>query len=418
MLGLSMVGGLIVGAFTRPDRVGAARDRVPIDAPAQNGQFVGRWLTRLRDVPRRLLERPFPDLGNPWRADRRSHMDARQQPSGPRDASPVRAAMTAVASGSSEEPTAHRAEKHSYVAPAGSAGGCCAVIVNPTKVDGDFRRVVGTVLRDAGFEARWLETRDDDPGRAMAAEAIAGAVDLVLTAGGDGTVRVVAHGLARSGIPMGIIPAGTGNLLARNLGIPLDIDAALDVALTGQTSPIDMVELSVDDRAPERFVVMAGTGLDAMIMDEVDPRLKARIGSAAYFVAAGKAFGRVPIPLEVTIDGDRTYRRKAMLCVIGNVGDLTGGITLIPQARPDDGVLHVYLASPQRLGHWVKVLARLATHRARRDDRVDVWRARRVEIRLQNADSYQIDGDVVGEGRVFRAEVLPGALTVRVPAND
>lgn len=309
-------------------------------------------------------------------------------------------------------------EKHSDLLRIESSRRHCAVIFNPTKVDGDFTSVVATTLRDAGFEARWLETRTDDPGRAMAAEAIAAAVDLVLIAGGDGTVRVVAHGLAGSGIPMGIIPAGTGNLLARNLGLPLDIRGALDIALAGHTSPIDMVELSVDDHAPERFAVMAGTGLDAMIMDEVDPRLKATIGPASYFVAASKAFGRLPIPLEVTVDGHRTYRRKAMLCIIGNVGELTGGITLIPQARPDDGMLHVYLASPQHLSHWVKVLVRLVTRRARHDDRVDVWPARSVEIRLQNAESYQIDGDVIGEGRVFRAKVLPGALAVRVPAND
>lgn len=302
--------------------------------------------------------------------------------------------------------------------PIGSSSRHCAVIFNPTKVEADFTSVVAATLTDAGFEARWLETRADDPGRAMVAEAIAAAVDLVLTAGGDGTVRVVAHGLARSDIPMGIIPAGTGNLLARNLGLPLDTRGALEVALSGHTSPIDMIELSVDDHAPERFAVMAGTGLDAMIMDEVDPRLKARIGPAAYFIAAGKTFGRVPIPLEVTIDGHRTHQRKAMLCLIGNVGELTGGITLIPQARPDDGMLHVYVASPQHLSHWVKVLVRLLTRRARHDDRVDVWSARNVEIRLRESDSYQIDGDVIGEGRVFRATVLPGAVAVRVPAAD
>jgi diacylglycerol kinase (ATP) len=310
-----------------------------------------------------------------------------------------------------------RAEKHTYLLPKGTSRRSCAVIVNPTKVKSDFATMVAAELRDAGFDAHWLETRADDPGHAMAAEAVATGVDLVVTAGGDGTVRVVSAGLARTGIPMAIIPAGTANLLARNLGVPADERAALDVALSGRTSPVDMIELSVDDRAPELFAVAAGTGLDAMIMDEVDARLKSTIGPAAYFVAAGKAVGRVPISLDVTLDGHATHRREAMLCVIGNVGELTGGIGLIPQARANDGQLHVYLASPQCPSHWAKVLLRLVTRRARDGDRVDQWHGQSVEIRLQKADSYQLDGDVIGAGRVFRAKVLPGALAVRVPAN-
>jgi diacylglycerol kinase (ATP) len=311
-----------------------------------------------------------------------------------------------------------RADKQSDLPPAGGPPRHCAVIFNPTKVDSDFVTVVRAALQDAGFDAEWLETSADDPGRAMSATAVAASVDLVLAAGGDGTVRVVAAGLAGSGIPLGIIPSGTANLLARNLQLPMDEKAALEIALSGRTSQIDMVELSVDEHEPQLFAVMAGTGLDAMIMDEVDPRLKATIGSAAYFVAAGKAAGRLPVRLDVTVDDQPAYRGEAMLCVIGNVGELTGGITLIPQARADDGMLHVYLASPRRPSHWAKVLMRLVTRRARDGDRVDMWHGQSVEIRLTDADSYQLDGDVVGKGSVFRAKVVPGALAVRIPLAD
>jgi diacylglycerol kinase (ATP) len=310
-----------------------------------------------------------------------------------------------------------RTETHAHRSPTDVSPRHCAVIFNPTKVDGDFVSVVGVALRDAGFDAQWLETHADDPGRAMSAAAVAASVDLVLAAGGDGTVRVVAAGLAGSGIPLGIIPSGTANLLARNLQLPMDEKAALEIALSGRTSSIDMVELSVDDHEPELFAVMAGTGLDAMIMDEVDPRLKSTIGSAAYFVAAGKAAGRLPVRLDVTVDGQPAYRGEAMLCVIGNVGELTGGIKLIPQARADDGMLHVYLASPDRPSHWAKVLMRLVTRRARDGDRVDLWHGQSVEIRLVEPDSYQLDGDVIGKGSLFRAKVLPGTLAVRTP-ND
>jgi len=102
--------------------------------------------------------------------------------------------------------------------------------------------------------------------------------------------------------------------------------------------------------------------------------------------------------------------------VVGNVSDLTGNITLIPGALPDDGYLNVYLASPHRITHWMRVLGRLATRKARQDDKVDQWVGKRVEIRLREPDSFQMDGDVAGELTTLIAEIVPGALTVAVPA--
>ena len=104
----------------------------------------------------------------------------------------------------------------------------------------------------------------------MARQAVAEKVDLVIGAGGDGTIRIVADGLAGTGIVMGLVSAGTGNLLARNLDLPLDEAAALEVAFTGHTRSIDLVQVTVDDGEPEHFAVMAGIGVDAVIMDESD----------------------------------------------------------------------------------------------------------------------------------------------------
>lgn len=291
------------------------------------------------------------------------------------------------------------------------------MIVNPIKVDDGFADDARARLAEAGYnEPLWLETTKDDPGAAMSEKAVRAGVELVLSAGGDGTVRAVVAALAGTGIPLGIVPLGTGNLLARNLGLPLDTDAALDVACAGHTRRIDTVVLHVDDGEPQRFSVMAGTGLDAAIMDDTDDRLKSAIGPAAYFVAAGETAGRLPMPLRVSVDGGGRRRRKSMICLVGNVGKLTGGITLIPQARPDDGELDVYVASPHRLSHWVKTLWRLVTHRPQVDDHVDMWSGRQVEIVLERADSYQIDGDVAGRGQRLVAGVDPGSLVVCVPA--
>jgi diacylglycerol kinase (ATP) len=291
----------------------------------------------------------------------------------------------------------------------------CAVVVNPTKVSDAFRDIVTEQLAAGGWaEPLWLETSEEDPGRGMTQQALAAGVDLVIGAGGDGTVRIVADGMAGSGVPMGVVAAGTANLLAHNLDLPLIEADAVEVALARRTRDIDLIKLSVDGGPAERFAVMAGVGVDAVIMDEVDPDLKKKVGAAAYFFAAGKALGRLPMRVEVSLDGGRRHRRKAMVCLIGNVGTLAGNIVLIPDAEAEDGRLDVYVASPHRLTHWLKLVLRVITRRPQRDDQVDNWQGRRVEVHLAESDSYQMDGDVVGECRDLVAEVDPGALRVCV----
>lgn len=292
----------------------------------------------------------------------------------------------------------------------------CAVVVNPTKVSDSFSALLAEKLAAAGWaEPLWLETSEDDPGRAMTRQALDAGVDLVIGAGGDGTVRVVADGMAGSGVPMGVVAAGTANLLARNLELPTEESDALDVALARRTRDIDLIELSVDGGGGEHFAVMAGVGVDAVIMDEVNPDLKAKVGAAAYFFAAGKALGRLPVRMEITVDGGRRHRRRAMVCLIGNVGKVGGNLVLIPEADAQDGLLDVYVASPHRFTHWLRLAVRLVTRRRQRDDQVDTWQGRRVEVRLGQTDNYQMDGDVAGTCRTLTAEVKPGALRVCVP---
>jgi diacylglycerol kinase (ATP) len=282
-----------------------------------------------------------------------------------------------------------------------------AVVANPTKLSDADAELVRRRLAETGHgEPLWLETTVDDPGRAMARQAVDAGVELVLTAGGDGTV------LAGTDVAMGIIPVGTGNLLARNLFLPLDVPGALEVALGESERRIDTVVLTVDGGEPDRFAVMAGTGLDAMIMDNVSDRLKKFIGPGAYFIAATKALGRLPVPVRVVVDG-RHHKRNAVVCVLASCGQLPGDLGLVPAARPDDGFVHLYVAFPTRVSHWLKAAVRLITRRPQKDDHVRIWAGRRVEIHLQESDAYQLDGDVEGEGRVLVAEVDPGSLRVR-----
>jgi diacylglycerol kinase (ATP) len=119
--------------------------------------------------------------------------------------------------------------------------------------------------------------------------------------------------------------------------------------------------------------------------------------------------------MTVQLDDNRPVKRDAMLCVVGNVGKLQGNLTLSLGARPDDGVLDLYIASPRRFRHWIKLALRLIANRPKRDDQVDQHSGRRVEISIDGKDNYWLDGDVGGESTTLTAEIQPGALTVRAP---
>jgi diacylglycerol kinase (ATP) len=293
-----------------------------------------------------------------------------------------------------------------------------AVIFNPAKVTDwiTFRRHVEYELKSRGWDrAIWLETTSEDPGRAMTEQAVREKVDLVLGAGGDGTIRIICSGLANTGIPFGLIPAGTGNLLARNIGIPLDEAAALGVAFDGVDKAVDLVRLTVDDKPPEHFAVMAGIGLDAVIVEGADPKMKKAVGSAAYFVSAAQNANHTAMHATIAVDDEPPIKRRAHLIIVGNVGFLLANIQLIPDARADDGKLDVLVASPRTLRDWVRLTTRVLTRRRQPDDQLDRLTGRKVTITVEERDQVQLDGDIVGECNTLTAEVVPAALLLRAP---
>ncbi|ROQ52586.1 diacylglycerol kinase family enzyme [Rathayibacter sp. PhB152] len=297
------------------------------------------------------------------------------------------------------------------------SGGRAAVIFNPTKVlDLDLfrRRVIFALARSGWDPPLWIETRQDDPGRAMAEYALSQNVDRVLVAGGDGTARTVCAALAGSGVPVALIPAGTGNLLGRNLGISLDEDEALDVALHGRVREIDMVHWSVDGvDAP--FAVMAGVGLDAQIMRDTDARLKRVIKAGAYVVAAVQQRRMRPFRATVTIDDQQIHDSDAVMVLVGNVGHLQGGLALLPAAEPDDGLLHVLVASGEGGLRGLLRLVLSITRKDSPDAPLRRLRGRQVDIELDRPMAYQLDGDTEGLASTFSARVDPGALLVMTP---
>ena len=293
-----------------------------------------------------------------------------------------------------------------------------AIIFNPSKVIDwvAFRRQVEYELERRGWvRPLWLETSVDDPGRAMTRQAVEEGVDLVLGAGGDGTIRVICAGLAGSGIPFGLIPSGTGNLLARNIGIPLDRAAALDVAFEGVDKGVDLVRIEVDGGEPDYFAVMGGIGIDAVIMEGTNADLKKAGGSAAYFVSAAQHANHPALHTTIQVDDQPVLRRRAHVILVGNVGYLQANIPLIPDAKYDDGLLDVMIASPRGARDWVRLTTRVLTRQRRDDEALDRMVGRKVTITVEERDQYQLDGDTVGECGTMVAEIHPGALTLRVP---
>jgi YegS/Rv2252/BmrU family lipid kinase len=294
-----------------------------------------------------------------------------------------------------------------------------AVVLNPAKVENvdGFRTLVERMAQESGWQQPvWFETTVEDPGRSMAEAAAIGGAEMVLVCGGDGTVRTVCAELAGTGIPVGVVPAGTGNLLARNLSIPLYLQAAVDVALNGQDRAIDLVRISGDGVAEdEHFLVMAGMGFDAAIMEGASEQIKARVGWLAYVVSALKNLMFPAVRIEVSVDGGPWTKHRARTVVIGNVGYLQAGMPLLPDATIDDGILDVVILHPRRFLSWIPLALRVLSKHKRTDDTINRLTGRTVSLRASADTPRQLDGDSIGAGRELHAECLHGKLLVRVP---
>jgi diacylglycerol kinase (ATP) len=292
-----------------------------------------------------------------------------------------------------------------------------AVVANPTKVEPGTQELVTGLCVELGWaEPLWLETTVDDPGTGQARKAVEQGVDVVMACGGDGTVRSVAEALAGTGVAMGLLPAGTGNLLARTLGTPLEMAAAARVALTGDDRAIDIGRVRVDGDTDERvFLVMAGTGFDAEVMGNTPEALKARVGPMAYVVSGLRAMRGRRTRVTIRLDDGEELRRRTRTVLVGNSGTLLGGLVLMPEAEVDDGVLDIVNLAPKGIPGWVAVAARVISRRRRGHPRVEHWTAREVVVRAEDPQASQIDGDPIGEVGELRIRVEQGALVVRVP---
>lgn len=382
------------------------------------------------------------------------------------------------------------------------------VVINPSKprATAAVRGLLERELREAGYaDPVWLETSVSEPGAMQARLALAAGARLVVAAGGDGTVRSVAAGVAGTSAQMGIIPLGTANLAARNLGIPVgDPRAAARVAARGVELPADLAwvrtepfaeaddgaspaaagtagstnasdgvaaaqpahdpdgptdpagsagspQLSAEaaravrtvQRATRRTrqwtrptlgdehacMVVAGIGFDAGLVASTRPALKARVGWGAYALAAMENLGSPRMDLVLSLldeDGQRRVERlTARNLLVANGGRLPAGITLLPEARTDDGLLDVAaIDTVAGLAGWGSLaLQVLPPYAARYSEsgrslgRVVLRRGGEVAIRLSAPALVEVDGDLLAPTQGMRVRLDPGALLIRRPAD-
>lgn len=307
-----------------------------------------------------------------------------------------------------------------------------AVVWNPSKTEKEtLESALAGAMPDSAAEVSWWETTKEDPGQGAARDALAAGADLVIVAGGDGTVRAVAEHLGDnpSEAALGIIPLGTGNLLARNLDVPInDVPAAFVRALGDEVRPIDLgwVEVELPGGVERHaFAVMVGFGIDAHMIAETDEDLKSKAGWLAYVESLGRALAASDVvPFHITTDGNPPRDEEGHTLLIANCGSLQGGITLLPDAVPDDGELDYLVLSAEGFTEWAGTLKtmmwdnglmRLITKKddLTSTDAVGHGRAKTIEVTLPDARAFEIDGEEIGETTSFTVTIQPAAIRVR-----
>ncbi|WP_213816839.1 diacylglycerol kinase family protein [Glaciihabitans sp. dw_435] len=316
-----------------------------------------------------------------------------------------------------------------------------AIVYNPIKVDiAKLRAAVESAEQSAGWgPSLFFETSVDDPGGGQTVLALAQGADVVMAAGGDGTIRAVAEALRGSTVPIGLLPSGTGNLLARNLSLTLDnLASSVTTAFTGQDRKIDLgiVEARREDGSRDKhvFLVMAGVGLDADMLAHTNPKLKARVGWLAYVDAIARSLkGSAKLRIRYQLDGALVKTLSAHTLLIGNCGSLPANILLLPDAIIDDGIFDIVALRPEGFIGWAQIWVKIVWENgvlrrsqvgrklmslSREVRTLRYMKGKELVLRLEQPQEFELDGDPFGKAVALKATVDHLALTVRIPQDS
>ncbi|MGK3955453.1 diacylglycerol/lipid kinase family protein [Arthrobacter sp. R4] len=297
-----------------------------------------------------------------------------------------------------------------------------AVILNPVKARApEAKAAIQRACLAAGWDdPLFLETTAEDPGHTQARAALDYKPDVVLVGGGDGTVRVVAESLARTDIAMGIIPLGTGNLLARNVDLDVnDLQSNVQTALFGQQRYIDTARMGIENSrtghsSEHAFLVIAGIGLDAEILADTNDGLKKAVGWLAYTEAGMRHLPGRRRKVSITLDDGPEQARNIRSVLFANCGLVPGGIDFIPQAMIDDGMLDVVVMSPRSALGWIIMYGKVLLRHRGNLPIMTMYRSGKIVIKCPEPMPTQLDGDTAGEATKVTVRVEPRSLLIRV----
>jgi len=286
-----------------------------------------------------------------------------------------------------------------------------AVVAHAGKTIGGGLEELRKELRRAGVvDPYWSEVPKSKYAPERVERALQEGAELVFVWGGDGMVQRCIDVLAGSDAKLAIVPAGTANLFASNLGIPQNIAEAIEIGLRGEARTLDVGTLN-----GERFAVMAGAGLDARMIQGADGHLKDRFGRLAYVWTASKNLRTEPFEAKIEVNDELWYEGSASCILLGNLGSLFGGVEAFDDASPDDGLLEVGVTNAQGLGQWARTVARTAVSSSAKSPFVQVTKAKKLTAYLDRKVPYELDGGDRKKVKKLKARVEPGAITVAVP---
>jgi diacylglycerol kinase (ATP) len=287
-----------------------------------------------------------------------------------------------------------------------------AVVAHAGKTVGGGLPELRRTLEEVGVsDPLWTEVPKSKRAPAAVKGALEEGAELLLAWGGDGMVRRCINALKDTQVPLAIVPAGTSNLFATHLGIKTDIEQAVQVALHGERRRLDVGRFD-----GERFAVMAGAGFDAAMIKGAD-ELKDRLGRAAYVLSGASSLDSESFEAKIKVDGTRWYKGPASCILVGNVGELFGGIEVFADARPDDGKLDVGVLTSESPVQLARAAARTAIGSAEKSPFVRVTQAQSVRVKLDRKVRYELDGGDRKKVKSFKVEIEPDAITVCVPRS-
>ncbi|HET8684394.1 MAG TPA: YegS/Rv2252/BmrU family lipid kinase [Micromonosporaceae bacterium] len=291
------------------------------------------------------------------------------------------------------------------------SAGTVAVVAHRKKSLGGGLDELRKLITDSGCDnLLWYEVAKSRKAAKKARRAQRAGAELVFVWGGDGTVQRCIDALAGSDTAVAIVPAGTANLLAANLGIPQDLAEAVRTGFHGTRRRLDLGRIN-----GEHFAVMAGAGFDGAMIRHADRSLKDRVGRLAYVWTGLRHVNDGAVPVRIRIDGEKWFDGRASCVLVGNVGVITGGIRAFDDARPDDGWLEVGVATAEGALAWARTLGRMAVGRSDRSPFVRITRAKAVDVKLGAPMTYELDGGARDSTRRLKARIAPGAITICVP---